>query len=72
MAQCPSPGELYDEVRKWGSLRQVSVWAHEAARQGENGQLRWGARVEFWYEDEAARFEVGFGQTGSTIKGWQL
>jgi len=71
---CPSPGELFDAVRLWGSLREVSVWAVKAFPDQEEGEgnLTWRARVEFWFEDEARRFEVAFGQTGSIIKGWQL
>lgn len=75
MSLCPSPGELFDAVRQWGSIRQVSVWAHassESPVRNPFGNLTWGARVEFWFETEARRFEVGFGQTGSVIKGWQL
>ncbi len=74
MASCPSPGELFDVVRQWGSLRQVSVWADNSGDTPADGPAnsKWGARVEFWFENEARRFEVGFGQTGSIIKGWQL
>jgi hypothetical protein len=69
MAHCPTPGELFDAVRPWGSLRSISVWAD---RIGPEEKPSWGARVEFWYGDEARMFEVGFGQTGSLMKGWQL
>jgi hypothetical protein len=75
MAQCPSSAQLYDSIRPWGSLRQLSVWAQEEELPpGTEGQARllWRARVEFWYEDEAKMFEIGFGQTGSIIKGWQV
>jgi hypothetical protein len=69
VAHCPTPGELFEDIRPWGSLRSVRVWAD-----GFEGDaaVSWGARVEFWYEDEARRFEVGFGQTGSLVKGWQM
>jgi hypothetical protein len=56
-------------------MRQLSVWAQEAERvPGSEGppELLWRARVEFWYEDEARRFEIGFGQSGCIIKGWKL
>ncbi|ORY33788.1 hypothetical protein BCR39DRAFT_557015 [Naematelia encephala] len=75
MAQCPSPGELFDAVRPWGSVRSVSVWIqqfNELSLSQLPPSLVWAARVEFWYEDEAQRFDIGFGQTGSTIKGWQM
>jgi len=69
MNRCPTPGQLFDAIRPWGSLRSVGVWADGL---GEDKQTIWGARVEFWYEDEARKFEVGFGQTGSLVKGWQM
>ena len=31
----------------------------------------WCARIDFWYEDEAERFETGFGLMNN-IKGWQM
>lgn len=71
----PTAGELFDQIRPWGTLRKVSVWVvNEFSGTGRDphGNPRWEARVEFWYEDEAKRFDVGFGQTGSIVKGWQL
>ncbi|KAK4688223.1 hypothetical protein P7C73_g1892, partial [Tremellales sp. Uapishka_1] len=80
MATVPTPGQLHDAFRPWGSMREVSVWVEEkrgpqgefSPDGGKQGNLQWRARVEFWYEDEARRFEVGWGQTGSLLKGWQL
>jgi hypothetical protein len=69
MKQCPTPGELFDAIREWGSLRSVGVWADGI---GGDVPTTWGGMVEFWYEDEAARFDAGFGQTGSLVKGWQM
>lgn len=74
-SQVPALGELFDIVRPWGSLRQITVWL-EKGQSAESDQLQpalsWGARVSFWYEDEARRFEMGFGATGFLIKGWQM
>jgi hypothetical protein len=75
----PTPSEVFDAVRPWGSIRQLSVWS-ESATGGVGDANRapsthvpsWGARVEFWYDDEAARFDVGFGQRACLIKGWQV
>lgn len=67
IAQCPSPAELFDAVRGWGSVRDIQIWSEPLM-----GQLSWAARVEFWYEDEANRFEIGFRQQGSHFKGWQM
>lgn len=75
MSRCPSPGELFDTLRRWGSIRQVSVWAEHGsvtAFGNPEESFGWAARVEFWFDDEATRFQVGFGQTGSTVKGWQM
>jgi len=82
VAKCPTPGELFDAIRPWGSLRTVGVWVqniHQSqdgmtggAGCGGGAELKWSAKVDFWYEDEARRFEVGWGQTGSLLKGWQL
>jgi hypothetical protein len=33
--------------------------------------MRWRARVEFWYEDEAQRFEAGFANS-QVLMGWQV
>lgn len=68
MAQCPSPGELFEAVRPWGSIRQVGIFLQPTS----HTESLWFARVEFWYNDEARRFDVCFGETGSTIKGWQV
>lgn len=70
MTHCPSPGELFEAVRFWGSVREIKVWAEPPVQEG--GPPSWGARIEFWYEDEARRFEIGFGQRGSHIKGYQV
>ena len=72
MQQCPTPGELFDAVRSWGSVRQLRVWAETTPSEGSTEEVKWGARVEFWYEDEARRFQIGFGQMASLIKGWQV
>jgi hypothetical protein len=75
----PTPSEVFDAVRSWGSIRQLSVWSEsatggvvDAKRAPSTHVPSWGARVEFWYDDEAARFDVGFGQRACLIKGWQV
>jgi len=80
MARCPTPGELFDALRPWGSMRDIAIWAGDVEPLGRDSNitehsrpvLDWGARVEFWSEEEAARFQVGFGATGSLVKGWQM
>ena len=67
MAQCPTPVELFNAVRPWGSVRELRIWT-----ENKESNLVWVARVEFWFEDEARRFEVGFGQKALTLKGWQV
>ena len=67
MAQCPTPVELFNAVRQWGSVREIRIWT-----ENQNTRLSWVARVEFWYEEEAKRFETGFGQQALTLKGWQV
>ncbi|KIR32432.1 hypothetical protein I352_05259 [Cryptococcus deuterogattii MMRL2647] len=67
----PSPSELYDAIRPWGSLKSVSTWLAGVAPE-DPATPDWFAKVEFWYADEAQRFETDFGQTGSLIKGWQV
>ncbi|OXC69792.1 hypothetical protein AYX13_01559 [Cryptococcus neoformans] len=67
----PSPSELYDSIRPWGSLKSVSTWLAGVAP-ANPAIPDWFAKVEFWYADEAQRFETEFGQTGSLIKGWQV
>ena len=71
-SQVPSLGELFDAFRPWGSLRQITVWLEEQPYSCGPPTMLWGARVLFWYEDEARRFEVGFGATGLLIKGYQM
>lgn len=67
----PTPSELYDAIRPWGSLKSVSTWLAGVAP--ANPTIPdWFAKVEFWYADEAQRFETEFGQTSSLIKGWQV
>ncbi|OCF45496.1 hypothetical protein I317_00744 [Kwoniella heveanensis CBS 569] len=75
-AYVPTPAEVYDAVRPWGSIRSVNSYLQQAAIEGKQedptqGHL-WMARVEFWYEDEASRFETGFGQACNLLKGWQI
>lgn len=67
----PSPSELYDSIRPWGSLKSVNTWLAGVAP-ANPAIPDWFAKVEFWYADEAQRFETEFGQTGSLIKGWQV
>ncbi|KAI9638333.1 uncharacterized protein MKK02DRAFT_42720 [Dioszegia hungarica] len=71
-SQVPSLGELFDAFRPWASLRQITVWLEEQPSSCGPPTMSWGARVLFWYEDEARRFEVGFGATGLLIKGYQI
>ncbi|WWD15889.1 hypothetical protein CI109_100313 [Kwoniella shandongensis] len=75
-AYLPTPNELYAAVRPWGSVRMVNTWVQETVGEGSDmhdaGKLKWLARVDFWFEDEARRFEIGFGATGSLLKGWQV
>ena len=36
-----------------------------------NGEpIKWRAKVEFWQEEDAQRFETGLGENGILIKGW--
>ncbi|WRT67117.1 uncharacterized protein IL334_004083 [Kwoniella shivajii] len=74
LANFPTPGKVYDAVRPWGSIRTVNTYVTEASEQGkgEHNNHLWLARVEFWYEEEASRFDRGFGQTASLLKGWQI
>ena len=73
MAACPTPGELFDAVRPWGTIREVRVWMEPCLHgTGQRDENSWGARIEFWHEDEARRLEIGFGQSASQIKGWQV
>ncbi|KIR38087.1 hypothetical protein I307_05029 [Cryptococcus deuterogattii 99/473] len=67
----PSPSEFYDAIRPWGSLKSVSTWLAGVAPE-DPAIPDWFAKVEFWYADEAQRFETDFGQTGSLIKGWKV
>ncbi|WVR09791.1 hypothetical protein IAU60_006867 [Kwoniella sp. DSM 27419] len=72
----PTPSEVYDAVRPWGSVRSVNVYLQQTltgqgAGQPIQGHL-WLAKVEFWYDDEASRFDFGFGEKGWLIKGWQV
>lgn len=73
-ASMPSEGQIWDTVRGWGSIRHISVFLE--VNQGETsaavGECRWRAKVEFWYEDEAAMFEQGFNRLGGSIVGWQV
>jgi hypothetical protein len=72
-AQVPSLGELFDLIRPWGSVRQITVWFEEGQSSGHKPTaVSWSARVLFWYDDEARRFEHGFGATGMLVKGWQM
>lgn len=70
-AQLPTPGEVFDFCRRWAAVREVHVWMREG--HPNNSQLfMWSARVEFWYEDEALRFDSGVGDRGDLLKGWQV
>nr|ODN81175.1 hypothetical protein L203_05681 [Cryptococcus depauperatus CBS 7841] len=68
----PTSSELYDTVRPWGSLKSISTWATDANGSKNLGKVQWFAKVEFWYSEEAQRFQIGFGQLGCLIKGWQV
>lgn len=74
-AMLPSEGQIWDTVRGWGSIRHISVFLevnqNELSSPG-GGEYRWRAKVEFWYEDEAAMFEQGFSRMGGSIVGWQV
>lgn len=70
-AQLPTPGELFDACRPWGAIRELEVWIQDNnLKDGE--PIKWRARVEFWHEDEAHRFELGIGEQGCLIKGWEV
>ena len=70
-AQLPTSGELFDACRQWGAVRALEVWI--TTKEFKDGQpIEWRARVEFWQEDEAHRFEVGMGDFGMLIKGWEV
>nr|XP_019042715.1 hypothetical protein I302_08421 [Kwoniella bestiolae CBS 10118]OCF21645.1 hypothetical protein I302_08421 [Kwoniella bestiolae CBS 10118] len=79
-AYFPTPAEVYDAVRPWGSLRSVNSYITEAAEETtvkneekENDHRhQWIARVEFWNEEEAKNFDTGFGKTASLLKGSQM
>nr|XP_018263874.1 uncharacterized protein I303_03749 [Kwoniella dejecticola CBS 10117]OBR86032.1 hypothetical protein I303_03749 [Kwoniella dejecticola CBS 10117] len=70
----PTPGDVYDAVRPWGSVRSVNSYITTTAGdcKDQNLQNQWMAVVEFWYEDEARQFDEGFGKTASLLKGWQV
>lgn len=70
-AQVPTPAELFDVCRQWGAVRVISVWVENSHLQ-DGLPVKWKGRVEFWYEDEAKRFEVGLGEMGMLVKGWQV
>jgi hypothetical protein len=70
----PQPGQLWDFVRPWGSIREVSVTLEESQVQGTpsgQGECRWRAKVQFWYEEEAHRFESSFLNAGP-FAGWEM
>lgn len=69
-AQLPTPSELFDTCRPWGAVRALSIWTEEEVRNGE--PIKWRAKVEFWQEEDAQRFETGLGENGILIKGWQV
>ena len=69
-AQMPTPSELFDTCRVWGAVRSLRVHVDQAIV--DNEPVSWKARVEFWHEDDAHRFEVGLGQQAILIKGWQV
>jgi hypothetical protein len=65
----PQPGELWDYVRPWGSIREVSVVLEETHVADAETECRWRAKVQFWWEDEASRFETN---NSSTFAGWEM
>ncbi|KAL7423910.1 hypothetical protein Q5752_001495 [Cryptotrichosporon argae] len=69
---CPTPGEVWQAVRPWGSLRSIMVWIDNTAPHEQNMGKHWRAKVEFWYEEDAKHFDTGFGATGALLKGWQI
>lgn len=77
--QLPNVGELWEELRLWGTLRHLAVErncvSHPYMVDGEdveNSQVpilfSWKIRVSFCYEDEAQRFE----DADVTLCGWAL
>ncbi|WVQ98700.1 hypothetical protein IAU59_005831 [Kwoniella sp. CBS 9459] len=75
-AYVPTPAEVFDAVRPWGCIRSVNSYLQQTQIEGQpddptQGHL-WMAKVEFWYEAEALRFETGFGESCSLLKGWQV
>ncbi|WWC90052.1 uncharacterized protein L201_004984 [Kwoniella dendrophila CBS 6074] len=72
----PTPADVYDAIRPWGSIRSVNSYVMEAhddvKMEGQEQSHAWMARVDFWYEEEAKNFDIGFGKTASLLKGWQI
>lgn len=74
-AGMPSEGGIWDTVRGWGSIRHISLFLEvnqAGSTSPSGGEYRWRAKIEFWYEDEAAMFEQGFSRMGGLIAGWQV
>ena len=62
-AAMPTPQEVYDIVRVWGSIRLINLVVVGSG---------WSCRIEWWYEDEAHRFQCNFKRAGSSLKGHQV
>jgi hypothetical protein len=56
----PGPDQVFDAVRSWGSMSNVSVYGVNLPAAPFSQWSRWACRVEFLHESEAQRFEVGF------------
>ena len=70
----PQSGALWDFVRPWGSIREVSVSLEKSQvpdGQPGQGECRWRATVQFWYEEEAQRFETSYPNSGPFL-GWEM
>ncbi|KAL1405283.1 hypothetical protein Q8F55_008910 [Vanrija albida] len=72
----PTEGQVYDLIRSWGAIREVSVTL-EVSRPRDlpehiDGDVRWRAKVVFWHDDEATKFETEFQAKGLLVEGWLI
>lgn len=71
----PCEGEIWDSARPWGSIKSVSMIFEMAGPTEHSGPahntMHWKATIDFWYEDEAAAFELATNATGLLL-GWQV
>lgn len=69
----PCEGEIWDAARPWGSVKTVSmVFDIEGPAEVPGANvMHWKAIIDFWYEDEAAAFEMATNATGMFV-GWKV